>query len=113
MSIPVDVDDIAVAAADYPQAYLLTVGDELKAKVADVVVDWHGSTLCVAVGPGSVRNVTQRPAATVVFAPATAEGYSLLVDGTATLDDCEFSDGTPRVHLAPSSAVKHRRAAAT
>ncbi|MDF9715719.1 hypothetical protein INN71_09895 [Nocardioides sp. ChNu-153] len=105
MSIPVALADLAAAIAapgtgDHP--YLLTTGGtHPKAVHVAPVPAADGTLLLPSPGGGSLRNAATRPGVTVVWPPADAPGFSLLVDGTARVvgDD---------LVVAPTSAVLHK-----
>lgn len=104
MSIPVALDDLAAATAEYGWAYLLTVRDDLRPHVVAVSPRWDGDWLAMEVGRGTARNATERSAVTLCYPPLDVEGYSLIVDGAAEVD----SEST--VRFVPSGAVLHRPA---
>jgi hypothetical protein len=104
MSVKVDLEKLADTLADYPFAYLVTVGDDFRAHT--VAVDpalADGSLRIGAVGNSTRRNASAHPDVTLVWPPRDAGGYSLIVDGRATVDD----DG---LAVAPTGAVLHRPA---
>ena len=89
--------------------YLLTVSDDerphLVALRPAVTGDGEDRRLRFDAGGGrACRNATTRPAVTLVFPPAEhADGFSLVVDGEATVDGAT-------VDVRPTSAVLHRPA---
>lgn len=109
MSIPVELDVLEAKTGEYGWAYLLTVGDDDRTKIVACAPDWHDDVMCFAAGGGSARNARARPTVTVAFPPLEPEGYTLIVDGDATVDE---SGDAPRVHVAPSGGVLHRPAPA-
>jgi hypothetical protein len=101
MSIPVDVADLRTALADFAAGYLMTTTDGA-VKVVTVepsLVD--GALFVVRPGKGTVRNLAANPAVTLVFPPHEEKGFSLLVDGTATVQGED-------VRVIPATAVLHR-----
>lgn len=101
MSVRVDLDRLAYTLADYPFAYLVTVGDDYRAHtvatrpvLTDGVFDLgpHGGT--------SSANLAAHPDVTLVWPPRDPGGYTLIVDGRA--------DGS---RITPLRAVLHRPAA--
>jgi hypothetical protein len=104
MSIPVAIDDLAAATAERGWAYLLTVRDDLRPHIVAVDPSWDDGRLVVGVGRGTARNAAARPAITLCYPPTEAGGYSLIVDGDATVDDDET------IHFVPTGAVLHRPA---
>ena len=109
MSIPVDLNVLEAKTGEYGWAYLLTVGDDMRPKIVACPPDWHDGVMCFAAGGGSARNSVVRPAVTVTFPPLEPDGYTLIVDGDATVDE---SGAMPRVRVAPTGAVLHRPAPA-
>jgi hypothetical protein len=106
VSIEVTADRLAETVEEFAVAYLLTLGDRPRphvgavgATVADGVVRVRG------VGRTALRDVAAHGAVTLLWAPREAGGYSLIVDGTATVAD----DG---VDVVPQRAVLHRPAPA-
>lgn len=105
MSIPVDLDRLAEALDDFGSGYLLSVSPagRVKALTVDPVVR-EGVVMVLGAGRGTLANLAGNDAVTLVFPPAQAHGYSLIVDGTgvAVGDD---------VRIAPATAVLHRPSA--
>lgn len=104
MSIPVDVAELAATLAGFGPGYLLTTsGGRIKAvTVEPTTVD---GVLCVeSPGRGSCGNADRNPVVTLVFPPIEPRGYTLIVDGDASVagDD---------VTVTPTHAVLHRPAA--
>lgn len=105
MSVKVDVDKLAETLADFAFGYLITVGDDFRAHTVAVSPVVDGGALEVGtVGDTTRRNAGAHPAVTVVCPPRDPSGYSLIVDGTATLTDSGL-------RVTPSRAVLHRPAA--
>ncbi len=107
MSIPVEIADLRSALGDYGWAYLLTVRDDDRPHIVAVTPTWRGEELVAAVGGGSARNAAVRPQVSLCYPPTSADGYSLIVDGTATV---EQGGGAAIIRFAPATAVKHRPA---
>jgi len=104
MSIPVDVADLARALEDFEAGYLLTVSAASTVKVVTVEPTLtDGALLATTPGKGTLANLADNTAVTLVFPPLQPRGFTLLVDGTAevTGDD---------VRIVPSGAVLHRPA---
>ena len=109
MSIPVELDALEAATADYGAAYLLTVTDDERPKIVAVHPEWSDHRLLVASGGGTARNAEARPQVTLAFPPADPEGYTLIVDGLARV---AAEGDVVIISIAPSSAVLHRAAPA-
>lgn len=104
MSIPVKIEDLARAVTEYDAAYLLTNRDG-RTKVATVEpVVTEGRVIVEDLGRGSTANLAENPQCTLMFPPPERHGYTLLVDGTATVTD-------GRLTMRPATAVCHRPAA--
>ena len=109
MSIQVTVPELFERVAGWGWCYLLTVSDDgrphLVALRPAVVGDGDDRRLRFDVGGGrAARNAGARPAVTLVFPPAEhADGFSLVVDGAATVGDAA-------VDVRPTGAVLHRPA---
>ena len=111
MSVVVSLADLPTAIdAQIGWCYLLTVSDDGEARVVAVAPVWDatGSFLHAEVGRRTAANVTSRPKVSLVWPPATADGYSLIADGVGAVD-ANTVDGTI-VHFEPTSAVLHRPA---
>lgn len=106
MSIPVAIDDLAAVVEQYGWAYLLTVRDDLRAHIVAVTPVWDGPALVMEVGRGTAHNAAGRPSITLCYPPTESDGYSLIVDGEASVD------GDSAVRFTPSGAVLHRPAPA-
>jgi hypothetical protein len=104
MSIPVAIEDLTAATGERGWAYLLTVGDDVRPHVVAVDPVWDGDVLVVDVGRGTARNAAARPAISLCYPPVVDGGYSLIVDGEATVV------GDSVVRFAPTGAVLHRPA---
>jgi hypothetical protein len=103
VSIRVEVADLMVTTGEYGWAYLLTVCDDQRAHVVAVSPTWSGGELEMSVGGGTGANAAARPIVSLCYPPLDRDGYSLIVDGEATV-----ADGVLR--LAPTTAVLHRPA---
>ncbi len=110
MSIPVELDALEAKTAEYGWAYLLTVTDDERTKIVAVHPVWDGTKLVVASGGGTARNAAARSQVTLAYPPAEPDGYTLIVDGLARVDDTD--DAGSVVSIAPSGAVLHRPAPA-
>lgn len=104
MSVTVDLDSLGEALEDFTFAYLVTVGDDHRAHTVAVTPVLSGQDLRIGpVGNRTRRNATADPAVTLVWPPREPGGYTLIVDGDATVND----DG---VSIRPTGAVLHRPA---
>ena len=103
MSIPVDVASLARALEDFGAGYLLTnTGGRVKVVTVEPTVT-DGVALVEGPGKGTIANLADNAAVTLVFPPREPKGFTLLVDGTGEVvgDD---------VRITPVTAVLHRPA---
>jgi hypothetical protein len=105
VSVAVELADLRAAVADFgPHAFLLSVTSDGRPHAVSVAPEWRGDALVVAVGAGTAANATERPSVTLLWPPTEAGGYSLIVDGAASVDGGQ-------VAVTPKKAVLHRSAA--
>jgi hypothetical protein len=105
VSIAVTIERLMEEVERWGFGYLLTVSDDgrprllaLRPRVADDVLRFDAG------GDSTCRNANERPGVTIVFPPAEhSDGFSLVVDGEATVDG-----GV--IDVRPTSAVLHRPA---
>ena len=104
MSVKVELGELAAKIDEYDFAYLVTVSDEGRAHVLRCGrrSPTHGLVVD-GVGRHSQANAAAHPTVTLVWPPAEPGGYSLLVDGTATVDGSTIT-------VAPTKAILHRPA---
>ena len=104
MSTEVDLDELGKVLTNYRFAYLMTVGNEARPHAVAVVPSIaDGELLIREPGSRTLANALARPTVSLVWPPADADDYSLIVDGTA-------SDGTDGLRISPTRAVLHRPA---
>ena len=101
MSIPVEVVDLEKALQDFGAGYLLTnrAGAVKVVTVEPTVAD--GVVLVARPGKGTVANLADNAAVTLVFPPGEPRGFTLLVDGTGEVVGED-------VRVTPTGAVLHR-----
>ena len=105
MSVKVELGELAATMADFDVAYLVTVSDEARSHVLSVWPELdRRRPLRRRRRPPHAGQRGAHPDVTLVFPPAEAGGYTLLVDGTATVDGST-------VTIAPAKAILHRPAA--
>lgn len=101
-----EIADLEETATRYSFAYVLTVADTMRPHLVAVRPRFVGpGELSADVGRTTLANVVARPDVTLVWPPATPDGYSLVVDATASLGE---TDGT--ISLSATGAVLHRPA---
>jgi hypothetical protein len=103
MSVPVALDALRDAIAERgSHAYVVTVGDG-GPHVVSAVTEWDGEQLACGAGKRTAANVAASPIVTLLWPSAGLPGYSLLVDGDASVDG-------ERLVIRPTGAVLHRTA---
>lgn len=104
MSIGVSLEHLAETLAQFRFGYLLTTTDDGQARVVAAYVTVDGAQLVVAdAGPRTRANAEARPSVTLLWPPTDPDGYSLIVDGTASVRE-------DAVVVVPTRAVLHRPA---
>lgn len=102
MGTKVDLDRLATALEDYSFAYLMTTGDNGRPHAVAVRTELSGTRLHVGgFGWRSRANALEQPIVALVYPPLVVGGYSLIIDGQATVRD----DG---LVVTPTVAVLHR-----
>jgi len=122
MSIPVELAELQFKTGDYTLAYLLTVRPEATPHLVSLSTSWHhdgeASALLMSVSAGTARNATAGSVVTLCYPPLNHDGYSLIMDGTASVHDGvapvgidAIPEGKALLRFAPTGAVLHRSAA--
>ena len=108
MSIPVALERLYAEAERFGAApYLLTVAGDGRPHAVAVAVSWEGAALHAQLGKRSAANIAERPLVSLLWPPAEAGGYSLIVDATASV---EGSGDELRARIVPTRGVLHRPA---
>jgi Pyridoxamine 5'-phosphate oxidase len=105
MSKVVEIADLEEALRDYSAGYLLTWSADGRVKVVSIAPSYHAARFVLtSPGRGSCANAAANSTVTLLFAPLQQPGFSLIVDGSASVvgDD---------VIVSPTSAILHRPAA--
>jgi hypothetical protein len=103
MSVLVEIADLPERLREFDRGYLLTSRDGLVKVVSVRALPEEGGLRVPAPGRGSVANVGDNAAVTLLFPPRTDPGMTLLVDGSAVADGDD-------VVVTPSAAVLHKPA---
>jgi hypothetical protein len=101
MSYPVAPADLGRALEEYAEGYLLTVAADVSTRAVAVRPRLVDGVVVVGAGRSSSANATVRPKVTLLCPPSDEKGFTLLVDGLATVDGEE-------IRIRPDSAVLHR-----
>jgi len=105
VSVPVGLEKLHENMEHFgPLAYLLTTGADGRPHAVSVHVEMDGAgALLTRAGKGTVANAAERPSVCVLWGPVDADGFSLIVDGAASVED-------DRISIRPETAVLHRQA---
>jgi len=106
VSISVSVDRIRDELPRFgptPTVFLLSVTGRQTPHAVSVSPEWDGDRLVMRVGQGTASNAAERSSVTLLWPPPEPGEFSLIVDGTASVDG-------DRVIVTPESAVLHRAA---
>lgn len=101
MSYPVDPADLPRALEEYAVSYLLTVTPSATVKAVTVRPRAAEGAVFVGAGRSSAANASGNPAVTLLCPPVVEHGFTLIVDGTATVTGDE-------IRIDPTSAILHR-----
>ena len=108
MSVEVGLDRLREEIERYGSAaFLLTVRDGERPHVVSVGVVVDGDQLVVEAGRRTAANVGTAAPVALLWAGPDADGFSLIVDGTAAVDGPAGDDGA-RLRIQPAKAVLHR-----
>ena len=106
MSVPVDLEKLRESVERFGALpYLITTGADGRPHAVSVHVWWDSDRIVTRAGRRTVANATDRPLVSLLWAPVGDDGFSLIVDGSATVED-------DRVSVRPTTAVLHRQASA-
>jgi hypothetical protein len=112
MSIAVDLTELRDAIAGTDRApYLVTVSDDGRPHTVAVRHRWDDDLLVFAVGKRTLANAEARPQVTLLWPPAAADGFTLIVDGDVVAAiRADDGGGDHSVSLRPTRATLHRPA---
>ena len=107
MTVPVGLEQLRSEAAKYGDTpYLLTVSDDGRPHAVSVRVAWDHGDLKLSGGVRSRSNASTRPHVTLLWPAIEDGGFSLILDGTASISG-------EQIAVRPVSAVLHRSLAAS
>ena len=86
-------------------AHLLSSGDDGRPHAVAVGVSWDGDRLLLSTGRRSLANIAARKPVSVLWAAASADDYSLIVDGDGEVTG---SGEHAQVRITITRAVLHR-----
>jgi hypothetical protein len=102
MSMPVNLADLGATLAHHTFAYLMTSRADGPPHAVAVLPQWVDAVLVIhPVGQRTRTNALEHPKVSLVWPPFTIAGFSLIVDGDATV----VGEG---IHVRPTHAILHR-----
>jgi hypothetical protein len=102
VSVPVAIDRLREEVSRFGEhPFILTVSDTGRPHAVSATVAWDGDELIGGCGRSTAANAGARPEISLLWPPVEAGGYSLIVDGTASVDE-------QQIRLRPAKAVLHR-----
>lgn len=110
MSIKVDLADLAEHVGGRGAGYLVTTGVDGRPHTTQVIFELDGLTLRAPAGRKTVRNIEAQPLVALLWPPASADDYNLIIDGTASVADVN-DDGLGYAVIEATHAILHRNAA--
>ncbi len=107
MSVNVDVSQLQFQIETYGSTpFLVTTSDDQRPHLTHVVVTLDECVLRCQVGRKSATNASSRPQVSLLWPAVDEFGFSLIVDGVATVEPGD----SPRLSIAAQKAVLHRNA---
>ncbi len=104
MSVPVALDRLRDEVARFGEhPFILTVSNDGRPHAVAATMAWDGGELIGGCGRSTAAFATARPDISLLWPPIEPDGYSLIVDGTAKVED-------QQVRVRPERAVLHRSA---
>jgi hypothetical protein len=104
VSVPVALDRLREEVARYGvHPFILTVSDSGRPHAVAATMAWDGDELIGGCGRSTAAFAGARPDISLLWPPLEPDGYSLIVDGTAKVED-------QQVRVRPERAVLHRSA---
>ena len=110
MSVPVALDQLHAALDEFGTvAYLLSAGADGRPRCVSASLSWSGDELLASVGKRTGVNIGVQPLISLLWQPVEPGGYSLIVDGSATV--ASEPDGSGAIiTITPTNGVRHRNA---
>lgn len=108
MSIPIPVEEIAAAAADYgDSAYVLVSASAGPPLVTHSMIAFDGGDLVVSIGRRAAAALADNRRVSVLWPATDDQSMSLIVDGSVAM---AVDPVGGEVRIVPSGAVRHRPA---
>ena len=111
MSIKVELADLAEHVTSRGAGYLVTTGPDGRPHTTQVLFGLDGVTLRAEAGRKTIRNIQAQPLVALLWPPASADDYNLIIDGTAAIVDVN-DEGLGFAVIEATHAILHRNAEA-
>lgn len=108
MSIRVELDALADEVQGRGAGYLITTGLDGRPHTTSAQLSIAGETLQCGAGRKTSANIAAQPKVALLWPPTEPGGYSLIIDGDATIDG---EDDERRAIITATGAILHRSAA--
>jgi hypothetical protein len=113
MSVPVALHQLHAALDEFGAvAYLLSAGGDGRPRCVSIALSWSDDQLMASVGKRTGANIGIQPLVSLLWPPVEPGGYSLIVDGSASVTG-ESDGGGAIITIIPSNGVRHRNAEPT
>ncbi len=110
MSIKVELGDLAEHVEGRAPGYLVTTGVDGRPHTTQVIFELDGRVLRAPAGRKTVRNIDAQPLVALLWPPASADDFNLIIDGTASVVDLN-DEGLGYAQIEATHAILHRNAA--
>lgn len=111
MSIKVELADVAEHVRSRGAGYLVTTGPDGRPHTTQVRFELNDAVLRAPAGRKTIRNIQAQPLVALLWPPASAEDFNLIIDGTAVVVDIN-DDGLGFAVIEATHAILHRNAEA-
>ncbi len=109
MSIKVELAEIADHVSGRGAGYLVTTGTDGRPHTTQVQFEIDGTTLRAPAGRKTIRNIEAQELVALLWPPASADDFNLIIDGTAVIVDVN-DDGLGYASIEATHAILHRNA---
>jgi len=109
MSIKVELADLADHVTNRGAGYLVTTGPDGRPHTTQVLFELDGIMLRAEAGRKTIRNIEAQPLVALLWPPASADDYNLIIDGTASVVDIN-DQGLGYASIEATHAILHRNA---
>jgi hypothetical protein len=111
MSVKVDLAELADHVTSRGAGFLVTTGPDGRPHTTQVMFTIDGQTLRAPAGRKTCRNIDAQPLVALLWPPANADDYNLIIDGTAAAVEVG-EDGKGYAQIEATHAILHRNAQA-